>query len=100
MEINGKLDLIISTMDDRFAKVDEQISDLKKGQDDLSGRVTRLELLHENEIKRDIQLLSEGHSIIIRKLDEILRVKDDHEYTKIRLEVLESRVNRLEEKVC
>ena len=100
MEINEKLDLIISTMDDRFAKVDEQISDLKKGQDDLSGRVTRLELLHENEIKRDIQLLSEGHSIIIRKLDEILRVKDDHEYTKIRLEVLESRVNRLEEKVC
>ena len=115
--INDKLNIVIDTMnqkfekidekfekiderfekiDERFEKIDEQLSDLKDGQEKLCTRVTNLELLYENEIKRDIQLIAEGHSIIIRKLDELLKVKDDHEYTKIRLDILESRVNRLE----
>ena len=94
-----KIDERFDKIDERFEKIDEQISDLKDGQEKLCTRVTNLELLYENEIKRDIQLIAEGHSIIIRKLDELLRVKDDHEYTKIRLDVLESRVNRLEKEV-
>ncbi len=115
--INDKLNIVIDTMnqkfekidekfekiderfekiDERFEKIDEQLSDLKDGQEKLCTRVTNLEPLYENEIKRDIQLIAEGHSIIIRKLDELLKVKDDHEYTKIRLDILESRVNRLE----
>ncbi len=115
--INDKLNIVIDTMnqkfekidekfekiderfekiDERFEKIDEQLSDLKDGQEKLCTRVTNLELLYENEIKRDIQLIAEGHSIIIRKLDELLKVKDDHEYTKIRLDIPESRVNRLE----
>ena len=94
--INDKLNIVIDTMNQKFEKIDEQLSDLKDGQEKLCTRVTNLELLYENEIKRDIQLIAEGHSIIIRKLDELLKVKDDHEYTKIRLDILESRVNRLE----
>ena len=101
-EINEKLDLILFRLnemnkwqeqaDGRFEQIDRRL-------DSIDGRLINVELTIENELRPNIQILAEGQSIIMRKLDELTKVRDEHDYTRIRLDVLESRVNRLEEKV-
>ena len=115
-EINEKLDLILCRLDamnnwqeqadgrfeqidKRFEQIDNRFERLEKKVDGIDRRLINVELTIENELRPNIQILAEGQSIIMRKLDELTRVRDEHDYTKIRLDVLESRVNRLEEKV-
>ena len=115
-EINEKLDLILSRLDatnkwqeqadgrfeqidKRFEQIDNRFERLEKKVDGIDRRLINVELTIENELRPNIQILAEGQSVIMRKLDELTRVRDEHDYTKIRLDVLESRVNRLEEKV-
>lgn len=115
-EINEKLDLILSRLDAtnkwqeqadgrfeqidrRFEQIDNRFERLEKKVDGIDRRLINVELTIENELRPNIQILAEGQSVIMRKLDELTRVRDEHDYTKIRLDVLESRVNRLEEKV-
>lgn len=115
-EINEKLDLILfrldatnkwqeqadgrfEQIDKRFGQIDNRFERLEKKVDGIDRRLINVELTIENELRPNIQILAEGQSVIMRKLDELTRVRDEHDYTKIRLDVLESRVNRLEEKV-
>ncbi len=115
-EINEKLDLILSRLDatnkwqeqadgrfeqidKRFGQIDNRFERLEKKVDGIDRRLINVELTIENELRPNIQILAEGQSVIMRKLDELTKVRDEHDYTKIRLDVLESRVNRLEEKV-
>ena len=115
-EINEKLDLILSRLDatnkwqeqadgrfeqidKRFEQIDNRFERLEKKVDGIDRRLINVELTIENELRPNIQILAEGQSVIMRKLDELTKVRDEHDYTKIRLDVLESRVNRLEEKV-
>lgn len=108
-EINEKLDLILFRLnemnkwqeqaDGRFEQIDGRFEQIDRRLDSIDGRLINVELTIENELRPNIQILAEGQSIIMRKLDELTKVRDEHDYTKIRLDVLESRVNRLEEKV-
>ena len=108
-EINGKLDLVLSkldSMENRQDGFEKKLEQFEKKQDqfeekleDVDRRVINVELTIENEIRPNIQLLAEGYSAFMRKNDELAKVKEEHDFTKIRLDVLESRVNRLEEKV-
>ena len=92
-----KIDQRFEKIDQRFEKIDNQLSELKTGQEEMNTRLTHLELLCENEIPKKIQFVAEGHSILFRRLDDITKQLSDREYDKIRMDVLESRVNRLEE---
>ena len=108
-EINEKLDLILFRLDamknwqeqadGRFEQIDNRFERLEEKVDGIDRRLINVELTIENELRPNIQIVAEGQSIIMRKLDELTKVRDEHDYTKIRLDVLESRVNRLEEKV-
>ena len=94
-QINGRFEQI----DKRFEQIDNRFDGLEKKVDGIDRRLINVELTIENELRPNIQILAEGQSVIMRKLDELTKVRDEHDYTKIRLDVLESRVNRLEEKV-
>ena len=94
-QINGRFEQI----DKRFEQIDNRFDGLEKKVDGIDWRLINVELTIENELRPNIQILAEGQSVIMRKLDELTKVRDEHDYTKIRLDVLESRVNRLEEKV-
>ncbi len=115
-EINEKLDLILfrldamknwqeqtdgrfEQIDNRFEQIDNRFERLEEKVNGIDRRLINVELTIENELRPNIQILAEGQSIIMRKLDELTKVRDEHDYTRIRLDVLESRVNRLEEKV-
>ncbi len=97
--INQKIESLSNKIDERFEKIDERFEKIDERFDSVEGRLTNIELTLENEIRPNIQILAEGHSILLRKIDDLTKVRDEHDYTKIRLDVLESRVNRLEEKI-
>ncbi len=94
-QIDGRFEQI----DERFEQIDGRFEQIDRRLDSIDGRLINVELTIENELRPNIQILAEGQSIIMRKLDELTKVRDEHDYTKIRVDVLESRVNRLEEKV-
>ena len=94
-----QIDKRFGQIDKRFERIDNRFERLEKKVDGIDRRLINVELTIENELRPNIQILAEGQSVIMRKLDELTKVRDEHDYTKIRLDVLESRVNRLEEKV-
>ena len=52
---------------------------------DMNVRLNGLELVLENEIKRDIGFIADGHHDLKRKLDEAVRVCQEKEMILIRL---------------
>jgi len=58
---------------------------------------TRLTL--ENETNKNIQTIAEGHFDLTRKLDEALAIENEKEMMKIRLNILESEVEKLKAKI-
>ena len=97
--MDQKIESLSNKIDERFEKIDERFDKIDERFDSVEGRLTNIELTLENEIRPNIQILAEGHSILLRKIDDLTKVRDEHDYTKIRIDVLESRVNRLEEKI-
>ena len=76
-------------------------ADLQTVKTDLTGvdqRLRRVELTLENETNRNIKIVAEAHLDLSRKLDEAVRVNNEREYFIVRLNTLENRVDRLEEK--
>ncbi len=76
------------------------ISEIKLSLDnEIRPEIKDLRLSLENEIRPKINLLAEGHSILNRKLDQIISREDENDLAKLHISVLETRVDRLEEAV-
>ena len=83
--MNEKYDTVSSRLDVMSSRLD----DMSTNQDVMSERLTRVEIKIENEIDRSIKVLSEGHVIINRKLDECIGVEH-------RVETLEHKMSAVE----
>ena len=59
-----------------------------------------IQLTLENETNRNIKIVAEGHLDLSRKLDEALNVENEKEMLLVRVNILESDVRRLKEKVA
>lgn len=59
-----------------------------------------IQLTLENETNRNIKIVAEGHLDLSRKLDESLNVENEKEMLLVRVNILESDVRRLKEKVA
>ncbi len=65
---------------------------------DLSGKVTDLQLHIENETDRNIQVLAENHLMLIDKLNKAIDVQSKELVFEVEISSLKSRVSRLEER--
>ena len=99
----GQIDKRFEQIDKRFEQIDkhlEQIDErldiLSTDMEDIKNRVTRLEIICENEIPKKIQFVAEGENILFRQLDEITKQLIEHKYGGVRLDLLKTRVGRLE----
>ena len=61
--------------------------------------VKEIQLTLENEVNRNIKVIAEGHLDISRKLSEALRVDKEKEMLLIRMNMAESDIRRMKEKV-
>ena len=58
-----------------------------------------LQLTLENETNRGIQIIAEGHLDLTGKLDEALKIENEKEMMKLRINRLESELKKVKEKL-
>jgi len=67
--------------------------------EEVNRKVTSIELTIENEVSKNIMTVAEGYLDLSRKLDEALKVENEKEMLKIRVNILENELRKLKEKV-
>lgn len=96
--VNGRLDGIdkrldgiderLNGIDERLDGIDERLDGIDERLDGIDERLIRVEASLDHEIRPAIQLLAEGHALILERLDDKIDAKT---------EKLEWRVDAIEE---
>lgn len=85
-------------MDDRIQGLDDQIQGMNKLVQKIprmDEQIREIQMTLENETNRNIQLIAEGHRDLTRKLDDALKIENEKEILMIRVNTLESEVEKL-----
>ena len=115
MQDSEKLDLILKmvhTIDEKVSDLDAKVDNLETKVDDLDDRVERLEsetreirqkvtkmdLIMENELRVNIQRVAEGHLDLSRNLHEAMKPNNENEMLAIKVRMLETDVRELKDK--
>ena len=67
---------------------------------ELKQRVTGIEVTLENETNKNIKLLAENHGNLIDKLNQAIRVSDKTAIYEIQVNILTSKVEKLEKEMA
>ena len=87
----------ISEMKEDISGMKEEIAVIKKDVSKLENKVTDIQLTLENETNRNIRIVAEGHIDLSRKLNDALKVADDDEMLRIRVNIMENDIRRLKQ---
>lgn len=101
-ELTVKVDGMEKQLSELKVKVDgmeEQISELNVKVDNLEGKIVSMKLLMENEIRPNIMRVAEGHLDLSRRLQETIKPNQEVEMLKIKVNILESNVHTLEKRI-
>lgn len=109
MTDSEKLDLLLSEMqsmknDMQGMKNDMQdmkndMQDLKQRMSNVEDKTANIELTLENEISVNIRRVAEGHLDLSRNLHEALKIDSEKEMIVIRVNMLESELRRIKERL-
>lgn len=102
MTDSEKLDLLLSEMQGMKGDIRDlknNVEGLKQTVVNIENKVTNIELTLENEIRVNIRRVAEGHLDLSRNLHEALKIDSEKEMLAIRVNVLESEVRRLKERI-
>ena len=79
--------------------MEQRLTNLESGQLSMANRLTNMELTLENEVSRNICTIAEAHLDLSRKFDRALKVKEDDELVRVRLNVLENDVQKIKQRL-
>ena len=79
--------------------MEQRLTNLESGQLSITNRLTNIELTLENEVSRNICTIAEAHLDLSRKFDRALKVKEDDELVRVRLNVLENDVRKIKQRL-
>ena len=79
--------------------MEQRLANLESGQLSMANRLTNMELTLENEVSRNICTIAEAHLDLSRKFDRALKVKEDEELVRVRLNVLENDVRKIKQRL-
>lgn len=94
-----KVEQRLDTLEQRFDSLEQRVSNLESGQISMERRITNIELTLENEVCRNICTIAEAHLDLSRKFDQALKVKEDDELIRVRLNVLENDVRKIKQRL-
>ena len=94
-----KVEQRLDSLEQRFDSLEQRVSNLESGQIAMEQRLTNIELTLENEVSRNICTIAEAHLDLSRKFDRALKVKEDDELVRIRLNVLENDVRKIKQRL-
>ena len=83
---NGKLDLILKKLE-ALDRIEERLDKLEARTDELEAGVRGIKLELENEIRKNISIVAEGHLDLVRKLDDITKPMNKLEVFRLYLPI-------------
>lgn len=95
--INGRGDIM--TDSEKLDLILSEMQDLKQRTTNIEISVTDIKLILENEIRVNIQRVAEGHLDLSRNLHEALKIDNEKEMLAIRVNVLETEIRRIKERL-
>lgn len=94
-----KVEQRLDSLEQQFDSLEQRVSNLESGQIAMERRLTNIELTLENEVCRNICTIAEAHLDLSRKFNRALRVKEDDELVRVRLNVLENDVRKIKQRL-
>ena len=97
-ELKADVSVLKTDVNELKADVNELKADVSSLNSEMAGvkqRLVSLELIYENELRRNINLIAEGHSFLVHKLDETIARSHDDVIYKLRVERLETEVSNI-----
>lgn len=95
-DVNSK----INNMNSQIEDINNQISEMKTDIQNLKSETREISLTLENETNRNIKIIAEGHLDLSRKLDKALTVENEKEMALIWINMMESEIRRIKEKLA
>ena len=89
----------VSNLESGQIAMEQRLANLESGQLSMANRLTNIELTLENEVSRNICTIAEAHLDLSRKFDRALKVKEDDELVRVRLNVLENDVRKIKQRL-
>lgn len=74
--------------------INQELNDIKRSVAGVEKIVKDVQLTLENETNRNIQIIAEGHLDLSRKLDEAVKIDNEKEILKLRVNRLESELEK------
>ena len=99
--VEKRLDRLEERMDrleERMDHADERMDNLEDAIKALDKQIRDIRITLENVTNPNITIIAEGHLDLVRKLEDALRVENDREIMRIRLNALADDVRRLKER--
>lgn len=94
----GTVESRIETLEFKMETVESNINTLESNVKEIKNITAGIQLDLENEVRKNIQIVAEGHLNLSRKLDAALKVEEEKEMLLIRTNILESDVRMLKSK--
>lgn len=92
MTDSKKLDLIV----DKIDQIDSRLNSMDSRLDNLEHDVKDIRLVLENEVRENIRFVADGYAFLRERMNEVTCTGSDLEMLSIRVNVLESKVRKLE----
>ena len=89
----------LKAISDLLQPIKDDLQEVKQRMSNIEDKVTNIELTLENEISVNIKRVAEGHLDLSRNLHDALKIDSEKEMMAIRLNILESELRRIKEKL-
>lgn len=102
MTDSEKMDLILAEiqgMKTEMQGMKTEIQDIKTDLEEVKDKVTKTELILENEIRVNIQRVAEGHLDLSRNMHEVMRPNNEIEMLAIKVRMLETDMREVKSKI-
>lgn len=91
----SELKLEVEKLKNDMKEAKADISELKDKIESVQSEIQLIETSLENKTNRGIQIIAEGHLDLTRKLDDAMKIEEEKEMLKLRMNWLENEVREL-----
>lgn len=89
----------IAELREDVAEIKEDITELRRDATELQKDMAGVKLTLENEVRRGINIVCDGHIDLNRKLDMALDIREERERMELRILCLENDMRRVKERI-
>ena len=90
----------VAVLKEDVAVLKEDVAGLQERMDKQENELRYIRTFQENNLEKGIKIIAEGHVMLLRRLNEALKITEDDEMLRLRVNVLECDMSRVKEKLA